>query len=26
MSPTKAAEPIEMPFGMKTRVDPKNCV
>jgi len=24
LSPAKTAEPIEMPFGSKTRVDPKN--
>jgi len=26
MSPAKMAEPIEMPFGMWTRVGPRNCV
>ena len=26
MSPTKTAEPIEMPFGLWTRVGPKNCM
>jgi len=24
--PTKTAEPIEMPFGVRTRVDPRNHV
>ena len=26
VSPVKAAEPIEMPFGLCTRVGPRNCV
>jgi len=26
MSPAKTAEPIEMPFGLWTRVGPRNCV
>ena len=26
MSPAKTAEPIEMPFGLRTRVEPRNHV